>query len=85
MKMVRMSKGAAEQLVKIIELHGSSILPNKDLLLLMKEVSRVFFNNDTGDSPDATKEKVDSVRLQESPPPRGGLVRKVKRGESHFT
>lgn len=81
-KAVRMTKRAAEQLVKIIELHGSSILPNNDLLVLVNEIHEVFGN--FKEKCDEKAKDADGVRVPKPASPRGGLVRAIKRGVDHF-
>jgi hypothetical protein len=79
---IRISKEAAEQLLKVVELHGSSILPNSELLLLVGAVRKKLDNFKEKRSAEA--KDADRVCVQEPASPRGGLVRAVKRGVDYF-
>jgi hypothetical protein len=79
---VKVGREAAEQLRKMVQLYGSSILPNKDLLLLVDEINKTF---------DHLREKCDEeakdavgVRVQEPASPRSDVVSSVKRGQNYF-
>jgi hypothetical protein len=76
---VQVSQEAARQLNKMVELFASAILPNQDLLELVKEINLSIAKEAT----DAREKKAEGVRVPQPPPQRGGLVRS-KRGENHF-
>jgi hypothetical protein len=77
---VRVSQEAARQLAKMIELFGSSILPNSELNKLLDQINGLL-PKEIGN---AREKEAESVRLPEPAPQRGGLVRAVKRGVNHF-
>jgi hypothetical protein len=77
---VSVSPEAARQLVKVVELFGSAILPNHDLIKLvgqMKESLAKEANN-------AREKNAERICVQEPTPQRRSLVRAVKRGQDYI-
>lgn len=85
---IAVTKAAIQQLNKIIELHGSSVLPNKDLAQLVADINEGWIKLESANRKDAKDgegaKDADRVRVSEPAPQRRGLVRAVKRGVDHF-
>ncbi len=76
---VQVSQEAARQLNKMVELFGSAILPNQELIELIREINKSLAKGEI----DAREKEAEGVRVSQPPPQRSGLVRS-KRGQNHF-
>jgi hypothetical protein len=77
---VSISPEAARQLVKVVELFGSAILPNHDLIKLVGQINESLAK----EADNARKKNAERIRVQESAPQRRSLVRAVKRGQDYI-